>query len=517
MMSLQFWGASREVTGSCYLLRVGRQRILIDCGLIQGTPADEARNRDPFPFDASQIDAVILSHAHLDHSGRLPLLVNSGFKGPIYSHRASRDLCRIMLRDAAYINEKESEWNNIKRRRKGLVDLQPLYTRRDADRTLRQFHALEYGKQHTLFAGIQMRLRDAGHILGSSIIELWLDHDGKQRKLVFSGDLGHEEAPIVRNPEVVEDADLVILESTYGDRNHRSWDDTWKEMEDVLKTANESKGNIMIPSFAVGRTQDLLYLFRRNYEDWNMDRWNIFLDSPLAIEATEIYQQHPDLYDLDTKELDQSHGNPFMLPNLHLSKTAPQSMAINRIRSGALIIAGSGMCDGGRIKHHLKHNIWRDNCHLVFVGFQARGTLGRRIVDGADHINLWGESVRVAAQVHTIGGLSAHADQAALLRWYGHFNKHPRVALIHGEQKAIETLQQELKTHFGVEAVVPELGTQIDLGDFHLTLAEPEPAQKTEMRVHLHEHPSQREHSERRSGFDRRGGYTGKFSSRKRR
>ena len=510
MMSLQFWGAAREVTGSCYLVRAGRQHILVDCGLIQGTAADEARNREPFPFEPSQIDAVILSHAHLDHSGRLPLLVNNGFKGPIYSQRATRDLCRIMLRDAAYINEKESEWTNIKRRRKGLGDILPLYTRRDADRTLRQFQSLEYGKQHTLFPGLQVRLRDAGHILGSSIVELWIDHDGKQRKLVFSGDLGHEEAPILRNPEIIEDADLVILESTYGDRNHRSWDATWKEMDEVLKAAHQSNGNILFPSFAVGRTQDLLYVFRENFNAWHMDQWSIFLDSPLAIEATEIYQQHPDLYDADTKALDQRHGNPFMLPNLHLSKTAPQSMAINRIRSGALIIAGSGMCDGGRIKHHLKHNIWRDNCHLVFVGFQARGTLGRRIVDGAAYINLWGESVRVAAQVHTIGGLSAHADQSGLLRWYGHFHKHPRVALIHGEPNAIETLQKELKGHFGVEAVVPEPGTQIDLSDFRITQAAPEAPGLPVI-------PQQREHGERRSGLDRRGGYTGKFSSRKRR
>lgn len=518
MMSLQFWGAAGEVTGSCYLLRVGRQRILIDCGLIQGTAADEARNRDPFPFDAAQLDAVILSHAHLDHSGRLPLLLNAGYKGPIYSHRATRDLCRIMLRDAAYINEKESEWSNTKRRRKGLPDLEPLYTRRDADRTLRLFRTLEYDKQHTLFPGVQMRLRDAGHILGSSIVELWLDHDGKQRKLIFSGDLGHEDAPILRNPEMIDEADLVIMESTYGDRNHRSWEETWQELGEVLQAAHASNGNILIPSFAVGRTQDLLYLFRQNFKTWHMDRWSIFLDSPLAIEATEIYQRHPDLYDAEAMELNQNHGNPFMLPNLHLSKTAPQSMAINRIRSGALIIAGSGMCDGGRIKHHLKHNVWRDNCHLVFVGFQARGTLGRRIVDGAAHINLWGESVRVAAQVHTIGGLSAHADQHGLLQWYGHFAKHPRVALIHGEPEAIAVLQGELQARYRVEAVVPELGTQIDLSDYRVSQAEPEATHKGgEPHGKEREHAAHREHGERRSGFDRRGGYTGKFSSRKRR
>jgi metallo-beta-lactamase family protein len=469
MMQLEFWGAAREVTGSCYLLRVGRSRILIDCGLIQGTPADEARNRDPFPFDPQHIDAVVLTHAHLDHSGRLPLLVNAGFKGPIYSHHATRDLCRIMLRDAAYLNEKEAEWNNRKRARKGLHHVEPLYTQRDAVRTVRRFRSLDYGKHHTLLPGIEIRLRDAGHILGSSIVELWIMHEGKQRKLVFSGDLGHEDAPILRNPESIEEADLVIMESTYGDRSHRSWQETWHELGEVLHEAHAGGGNILIPSFAVGRTQDLLYTFRQHFQEWQMAEWTLFLDSPLAIEATEIYQRHPDLYDLDARQASHPSGNPFTLPNLYLSRTAPQSMAINRIRSGALIIAGSGMCDGGRIKHHLKHNIWRSNCHLVFVGFQARGTLGRRIVDGASHISLWGESVRVAAQLHTIGGFSAHADQPGLLRWYSHFAKRPRVALIHGEPDAISVLESQLHGHYGVTPIVPEQGTTLDLGDYSVT------------------------------------------------
>lgn len=469
MMELQFWGAAGEVTGSCYLLQVGRQRVLIDCGLIQGTAADEARNREPFPFDPSQLDAVILTHAHLDHSGRLPLLVNSGFDGPIYSHRATRDLCRIMLRDAAYLNEKEAEWLSRKLRRKGLEPIEPLYTQRDTVRAMRRFRALDYGQQQTLFPGLQVRLRDAGHILGSSIVELWLDHDGQQRKLVFSGDLGHEDAPILRNPEVIDEADLVVMESTYGDRCHRSWDDTWQELGEVLHEAHAASGNVLIPSFAVGRTQDLLYTFRQHFKPWQMERWELFLDSPLAIEATEIYLRHPDLYDVAASKANHHEGNPFTLPNLHMSRTAPQSMAINRIRSGALIIAGSGMCDGGRIKHHLKHNIWRDNCHLIFVGFQARGTLGRKIVDGASHISLWGESVRVAAKVHTIGGFSAHADQAGLLRWYEHFGRRSRVALIHGEPAAIEALASQLHERLGIAPIVPELGTQINLIDYRVS------------------------------------------------
>ncbi len=464
-MELEFLGAAREVTGSCYLIRIGRHRVLVDCGLIQGGAREEERNREPFPFDAARIDAVILTHAHLDHSGRLPLLVKAGFKGPIYTHRATRDLCRIMLRDAAYLNEKDAEWDNRKRQRKGLEPVQPLYDQQDAVKTVRRIRALDYDTEHDVVPGVRLRLRDAGHILGSAIAEVWLHDQGMERKLVFSGDLGHRGAPILREPSAIEEADLVLMESTYGNRLHRSWESTWQELGEVLTRASGSNGNILIPSFAVGRTQELLYTFLRNFEQWDLARWEVFLDSPMAIAATEVYTRHTSLYDADARLVQQSQGNPFRLPNLHMSQTSKQSMAINRINSGALIIAGSGMCTGGRIRHHLKHNIWRSNCHLIFVGFQARGTLGRALVDRASEISLWGERMRVAAQVHTIGGFSAHADRAGLLAWYGHFRNQPKLALVHGEPDAMDALQSELTRRTGAPVLAPTHGTVIDLGE----------------------------------------------------
>ncbi|NIP72712.1 MAG: MBL fold metallo-hydrolase [Gammaproteobacteria bacterium] len=462
-MFLQFWGAAGEVTGSCHLVEAGGRRVLIDCGLIQGPPEREARNREAFPFDPRTVDAVILTHAHLDHSGRLPLLVKNGFSGPIYTHRATRDLCRIMLKDAAYLNEKEAQWTNRKRQRKRLPPVEPLYVTADATNAMRRFHGLPHGEVRNIVPGIKVRLRDAGHILGSSIVELWVREGGVQRKLVFSGDLGHCSAPILRDPEPVDDADLVVLESTYGDRRHRSWDATWAELGGVLRDASEAKGNILIPAFAVGRTQELLYAFGRNFEPWDLARWAIFLDSPMAIQATEIYARHSELYDAETAAAGHASDSPFHLPNLHLSRTANQSMAINRLRSGAIIIAGSGMCTGGRIKHHLKHNAWRRSTHIVFVGFQAQGTLGRALVDGAEEIQLWGETVRVAAGVHTIGGFSAHADQDGLARWYGGFADRPPVALIHGEPRGLEGLRQRLGEDYRARVSIPKEGTRIDL------------------------------------------------------
>lgn len=462
-MRIEFWGATREVTGSCYLIRIGDYRILVECGLIQGSRADEARNRDPFPFDPSHIDAVILTHAHLDHSGRLPLLISSGFRGPIYTHPASRDLCRIMLKDAGYLNERETEWENRKRMRKHLPLLEPLYTMDQAQLAIHQFKTLEYEQIEDIVPGMKIRLKDAGHILGSAIVEMWLEENGKQCKLAFSGDLGHYGAPILKDPKPVEEADLVILESTYGDRLHRSWEDTWLELKEVFVNSKNSRGNILIPSFAVGRTQELLYTFGQNFADWHLDEWTIFLDSPMAIEATEVYARHSEVYDKEAAAEERRHGNPFMLPNLHFSRTVNQSMGINKFETGAIIIAGSGMCDGGRIKHHLKHNIWRKECHLVMVGFQARGTLGRKIVDGARYIRLWGETIRVAAQIHTVGGLSAHADCNGLVNWYRQFQEGPAVALVHGEPQAMDPLASRLRDGLARQVIIPEHGTTLDL------------------------------------------------------
>ena len=462
-IEVQIFGAAEEVTGSCHLVTVGDHRILVDCGLIQGRRKDEERNKEPFPFDPKAIDAVVLSHAHIDHSGRLPMLVKAGFSGPIYTHRASRDLCRIMLKDSAFLNEKDVEWENRKRLRKGLKPVEALYTIEDAQAAMSLFKGLVYGKKIQILPDVSLRLNDAGHILGSSIVELWLENSGQQRKLVFSGDLGRPGMPILQDPTVIQQADLVIMESTYGDRLHRSWEETLTEIEDVVQNTTNSRGNILIPAFAVGRTQEILYMLAKYYRQWNLDRWEVFLDSPLAIEATRVFTRHSDLFDQDMTDLWQQNQARSILPNLHISRTSNQSMALNRIQSGAIIIAGSGMCNGGRIKHHFKHNIWRNECHVVISGFQAQGTLGRSLVDGAKYIRLWGETVRVAATIHTVGGLSAHADQLALKNWYANFEQRPPVLLVHGETAGLESLAEILRNEFNAPVTIARFGQKLDL------------------------------------------------------
>lgn len=462
-IKVQIFGAAEEVTGSCHLVTVGNKRILLDCGLIQGRRKDEERNKDPFPFDPASIDAVVLSHAHIDHSGRLPLLVKAGFSGPIYTHRASRDLCRIMLKDSAFLNEKDIEWENRKRLRKGLKPVEALYTVEDARRAMSRFKGLVYRKKVKILPDVTLRLNDAGHILGSSIVELWLEDQGQVRKLVFSGDLGRPGMPILQDPALIQQADLVIMESTYGDRLHRSWEETLTEIENIVHNTANSRGNILIPAFAVGRTQEILYMLARYYEEWKLERWQIFLDSPLAIEATQVFTRHSDLFDQDMVDLWRQNKAQSILPGLHISRTSNQSMALNRIHSGAIIIAGSGMCSGGRIKQHLKHNIWRRECHVIISGFQARGTLGRSLVDGAKYIRLWGETVRVAATIHTVGGLSAHADQPGLKNWYANFEGRPRIVLVHGETAALETLSNSLKNDLGAPVTIAKYGQVLDL------------------------------------------------------
>jgi metallo-beta-lactamase family protein len=463
-MELRFFGAAGEVTGSCHVLTVRDRRILLDCGMIQGSRRQEERNRDPWPFEPADVDAVILSHAHIDHSGRLPLLVKDGYRGPVYAQRATRDLCRIMLRDSGFIAEKEAESENRKRLRKGLALVTPLFTIADASRAMRRFRGLPYGERIEVLPGVELRFRDAGHILGSCIVELFLSEGGVERKLVFSGDLGQTEAPILRDPEVIDEADVVLMESTYGDRNHRSRADTVVELGEIFRHARKGGGNIMIPAFAVGRSQELIYHMSLNQDAWGLEHWHVFLDSPMAIEASEVYARYAHLYDDDASELwSRRGGGPGILPHFTLSRTANQSRAINRIRDGAVIIAGSGMCEGGRIKHHLKNNVWRDECHVVIVGYQAHGTLGRRLVDGARNIRLWGETIRVGAAIHTVGGLSAHADQAGLFEWYAGFRDRPPVFLVHGETAAQEALRDRLNGELGAQVRIARCGERYDL------------------------------------------------------
>lgn len=460
-MKLIFHGAAGEVTGSLHLLEIAGRRVLVDCGLFQGGLEHERANARPFPFDPAEIDAVILTHAHIDHSGRLPLLYRRGFRGKVFAHEATIDLAAIMLRDAAYVNEKDAEKESLHRLRRGDEPVAPLYTVADAEACLSQFVPLKYGETVQALEGVKLRFQDAGHILGSCIVELWLQEGGVKRKLVFSGDLGHSGVPLLRHPAVIASADLVICEATYGDRCHRNWDETVAELGEIFRTAQQAKGNILIPAFAIGRTQELLHFFGEHWREWGMDRWQIFLDSPLAIKATAIYARHWALY--EKEDGSRVRQTRFRLPNLHFSETAEQSRALNERHSGAIIIAGSGMCTGGRIRHHLRHHLWKAGTHLVFVGFQAEGTTGRAIVDGASTIELWGETIRVAAKVHTVGGLSAHADQRELMDWLGHFRDRPPVALVHGERNALDGLAAKLAEAGWSQVVIPGPAGAIDL------------------------------------------------------
>ena len=449
--NVQFYGATGEVTGSLYVIRAGAHTVLLECGLIQGGSENEDRNRDPFPFSVDDIDAVVLSHAHIDHSGRVPLLAKRGYRGPVHVHNATKALCEIMLPDSGYLNEKDAEWESRKRHRKGQSPVQPLYTKEDAERCLEQFEGADYGENIEVVPGLTLRFHDAGHILGSTLVELSYEESGSSRTLVFSGDLGYRDAPVMNQPARLKHADAVILESTYGDRLHRPIEDTLAELGDVFETARAAQGNILIPAFTIGRTQDLLYVMAENYERWNLGKWQIYLDSPMAIEATRVYAQFRELY--GARLFRQDTGRPD-LPNLTFTRLPEESMVINEIESGAIIIAGSGMCSGGRILHHLKHNVWRPECHLVVVGFQAYGTLGRRIVEGAETVKLYGHDYRVRIQVHTIGGLSAHGDQADLIDWYSSFQNRPPVYLVHGEAAAQQILATKMREELSAPVVI---------------------------------------------------------------
>ena len=438
-MRVHFHGAAGEVTGSMHLVEAAGRRVLLDCGMIQGGREAEARNFAAFPFDPSTIDALVLSHAHIDHIGRVPRLVAHGFRGPIYIQHAGADLVPVMLLDAASLAEGDAEREN-RRRRKGEPRAMPLFTREDVHDVLDLLRPLPYDARQPVAPGIEVALRDAGHILGSSIVELWADG----RKLVFSGDLGPLGTPILRDPTPVREADLVLMESTYGDRNHRERLDTLHEFEGLLEQAWNTGGKVLIPAFAVGRTQELLYWFARYWDAWKLSRWRIFLDSPMAAKVVAIYGRHQALFDAEAREVWKDRPAPFHLPNLHVAASTEESMAINRIGSGAIVIAGSGMANGGRILHHFRHNIDRRNTHIVFVGYQSEGTLGRRLVDGAKWVRIHGQDHRVNARIHTIGGLSAHTDQRGLMEWYGHFEGRPPLVLVHGEDRAREALAGEL-------------------------------------------------------------------------
>jgi metallo-beta-lactamase family protein len=464
-MQLEFFGAAGEVTGSCHIVRAAGRELLLDCGMIQGGADAPARNRQPFPFDVQAIDAVVLSHAHVDHCGRLPLLVKRGYRGPIYTNPACADLVPILLRDSAHLAMREAERANRDLPR-GAEPATPLFDLADVDRAVRQIESIPYDTEREILPGIVVRVRDAGHILGSSSVELQLSQrtaaGETRRKLVFSGDLGQYDTPILHDPFRFEGADLVLMESTYGDRRHRDREDTERELGSILAQAARDGGNVIVPAFAIGRSQEFLYLLAKNFAAWRLARWKIFLDSPMAIAASRVYWKHPQRFDEEASRLRASFRGMAPLPNLVLSESPDDSRGINDIRGGAIIIAGSGMANGGRVLHHLKHNLERPECQVVIIGFQAPGTLGRRLVDRAPEVHIHGRRVRVAAQIHTLGGLSAHGDQADLLRWYDSFRPRPPVFLVHGEVKAAQVLAAKLR-ELGTRATVTHPGMRVDL------------------------------------------------------
>lgn len=463
-MQVKFCGAAGEVTGSRHLVEFDGQRILLDCGLIQGGRNEHARNAAGFGFDPAALDVVVVSHAHLDHIGRLPLLVKRGYRGPIYMTRATAELARIMLEDAASLAAADVERENRGRQRRGEEPIAPLYLLRDVNDALHQVKTLEYGERRELLPGLTLRYEDAGHILGAAIVELVAEHRGQRRVLVFSGDIGPLNAPLMRDPTPLHEADLVLMESTYGDRCHRSREETVAEIGQILQRAASERGNVLIPAFAVGRSQEILYWLARHYDDWQLGEWQIVLDSPMAAKVTELYGRYQALFDEDAQQRFKGSGrHPFRLPNLRFVSDVQESMALNRRGGGCIIIAGSGMCNGGRIRHHLRHNLWRPNVDIIFAGFQAQGTLGRQLVDGAEYVNLFGERIRVRARRHTVGGLSAHADQNELLRWYGHFRGRPPLALVHGEDSARTALAERLKRELGAAVTLARPGRTMAL------------------------------------------------------
>jgi metallo-beta-lactamase family protein len=447
------------VTGSCHILHVGGRQVLLDCGLIQGGRRDEARNADPFPFDAAKIDAVVLSHAHLDHCGRLPLLVKRGFRGPVFAQEASCELVAILLADAAHLQERDAEYQSRKTGKR----VKPLYTLAEGERVVRQMRGVKYRQEFEVIEGVKVKFRDAGHILGSCAVEVWVSEGGLERKIVFSGDLGQYDTPILRDPEPIDRADVVLMESTYGGRRHRDRAQTIAELGGILTSPRSRRGNILVPAFSIGRSQEILYQLGKHYEEWELGRFRIFLDSPMAIEASKVYWEYTHLYDEEATRLRLENGGMPLLPNLKLTRAVEDSIAINRFESGAIVIAGSGMCNGGRIVHHLKRNLDREHTQVLITGYQARGSLGRRLVDGQDRVRIHGRDIAVRAAIHTVGGLSAHGDQDDLARWYECMDNRPPVYLVHGEVEAQAAFQAYLGKRSGAEVHLPKPGDTLDL------------------------------------------------------
>lgn len=459
-MEIRFLGAAREVTGSCFHLLFNGTQVLVDCGMRQGVKKENHSGDSAFSFKPAEIDYVLLTHAHIDHSGLLPRLVKEGFRGKIFTTPATADLIRVMLLDSAAIQEKDAEWLTKKSFRAGRDEnFYPLYNVSDVEMTLPLVSEIAYGVRKNIGPGVSFAFSDAGHILGSGSVDL---HYAEEKKnIIFSGDIGKADNPIIADPVHAKTADYVVMESTYGNRLHKSMEESVNELIEAINFTFKKGGNVIIPTFAIGRTQDLLYILNNLVRSGRLGKIDVYVDSPLAEEATKIYLAHPEVYDEEARKLFGKKEARAL--KLHFVESIEESQRLNRLRSGAVIMAGSGMCEGGRIRHHLKHNIWRPECSIVFVGFQAAGTLGRKIVDGAARVNVLGEEMAVRARVYTIGGFSAHGDQKELLDWLGAFNNRPEVFIVHGEERAALDFEQAVKEKFGFTTHVPNQGDTFNI------------------------------------------------------
>ena len=475
-MKITFLGATRTVTGSNFLVEAAGKKFLVDCGMWQGKKEMEEENFNEFDFDPKQIDFMLLTHAHIDHSGRIPKLYNEGFRNKIYAHKATCDLCSLMLPDSGHIQEMESEWKNRKRKRRGEPERPPLYTAEEAARCLEIFEAVNYDEIIEIDENIHVRFNDAGHMLGSSIIELWVKEDGKEVKTVFTGDLGNNDIPLLDSPTMIEDADYLVMESTYGSRLHVRNDEKAKIFLDVVSETLDKQGTVVIPSFAVGRTQEILYElnkikentddedFKRKYK--TLMKAPVYVDSPLAISATEVFRENMDLFEEDVQKEIMSGDNPLEFPGLKFTMTTDESKALNEDPTPSIIISASGMCEVGRIKHHLKHNLWNPNSTILFVGYQAPGTLGYSIVNGAKTVKIFGEEIAVNARIEYIEGYSGHAYQEWLMNFiYSFITKPKHIFLVHGEEESQDVLEKKIIDETGISVTTPEYGETYELND----------------------------------------------------
>lgn len=467
-MEITFFGATKVVTGSNCLIKGSDYNILLDCGMFQGSKQLEGLNYTDFPYNPEDIDFLILSHAHIDHSGRIPKLVKDGFKGRIISTKATFDLCKIMLLDSARIQQADVEWENRKRARAGREPVEPLYTIDDASFSLKYFEYYYYDQKIKLNDDVYIRFKDAGHILGSSIIELWIKEDDDFVKIVFSGDLGMPGRPIIKDPEYIEEADYLIMESTYGNRLHESIQESGKELVNIINRTTLRGGSVIIPSFAVGRTQELIYNLNEYYE-YNRDieefmKIPIYIDSPMAVSATDAFKVNSYCFNEKTKNLILNGDDPFEFENLHYIQSQEESMKLNEYDYPKVIISSSGMCTAGRIRHHLKHNIWDKNNSVVFVGYQAQGTLGRIILDGVEWVKILGERIKINAEIYDLEGFSGHADQKVLLNWVANFKKKPKkVFIVHGEEESSGELAKLIEKKFKLETIIPNYGDSFEI------------------------------------------------------